>query len=65
MSLDFYASGDNLHTFESLLDFGILCEGECKAIAFWFDLQLDEQLTISSSPYSDSVILFSSGICIF
>eukprot|EP00878_Enallax_costatus_P016702 GHUV01017525.1.p1 GENE.GHUV01017525.1~~GHUV01017525.1.p1 ORF type:complete len:351 (+),score=105.37 GHUV01017525.1:1061-2113(+) len=33
------------------LEFGITHSGVCNAVAFWFDLQLDEVTTLSNSPY--------------
>ena len=29
--------------------------GICNAMAFWFELQLDEEASLSSSPYVDKV----------
>ena len=33
----------------------ITADGMCNAIAFWFDLQLDEHSQMSSSPYKMKV----------
>lgn len=29
--------------------------GICNAIAFWFELHLDDETTLSTSPYTDKV----------
>jgi hypothetical protein len=36
------------------LDFAVDAPGVCNAVAFWFELQLDEQTVLSSSPYSST-----------
>ncbi len=35
--------------------------GICNAIAFWFELDLDEQTQLSTSPYCGKVLLYSIG----
>ncbi len=35
--------------------------GICNAIAFWFELDLDEQTQLSTSPYCEKVLLHSIG----
>ena len=35
--------------------------GICNAIAFWFELDLDEQTQLSTSPYCEKVLLYSIG----
>ena len=35
--------------------------GICNAIAFWFELDLDEQTQLSTSPYCEKVLLQSIG----
>jgi hypothetical protein len=36
------------------LAFAVDAPGVCNAVAFWFELQLDEQTVLSSSPYSST-----------
>jgi hypothetical protein len=36
------------------LAFAVNAAGVCNAVAFWFELQLDEQTWLSSSPYSST-----------
>ena len=37
------------------LELPIDVAGICNAIAFWFELDLDAETTLSTSPYSDKV----------
>lgn len=55
LALDFYSSNDNLQTFACSLSFDVVCGGTCNGMAFWFDLQLDEQTSLSSSPFKKEV----------
>lgn len=41
--------------FEATISFEILSDGECNAVAFWFDLQLDEQSILSGDPKQSTV----------
>lgn len=47
-AIDFYNC--STEHFRTLLDFNICMDGQCNAVAFWFDLQLDEQTVLSSGP---------------
>ena len=37
------------------LDLAVTAGGICNAVAFWFELHLDEETHISTSPYSEKV----------
>ena len=58
MSFDFYMDHTNMQPFETPLDINITRTGNCNAIAFWFELQLDEQTVISSGPNECNVGCF-------
>lgn len=34
----------------------IIQTGKCNAIAFWFELELDEETQLSTSPYCQKVV---------
>ena len=55
MTFDFYMDQRNMQPFETLLEIEVTCTGACNAVAFWFELALDEQTVISSSPDQDNV----------
>mmetsp|Transcript_2735 Transcript_2735/g.6574 ORF Transcript_2735/g.6574 Transcript_2735/m.6574 type:complete len:327 (-) Transcript_2735:94-1074(-) len=50
---DFYESEDNMVPATKHIDLQITCDGAINAFAFWFDLQVDEEETLSTSPYGD------------
>lgn len=43
---------------ETVLEMEMTCTGTCNAVAFWFELQLDEETVISSSPDRGNVQFF-------
>ncbi|KAK9803026.1 hypothetical protein WJX72_005333 [[Myrmecia] bisecta] len=53
MSFDFYESDLNMTPHEVTLALPITADGVANAVAFWFDLQLDEETELSTSPYAD------------
>lgn len=55
MTFDFYMHEANMLPFETVLEIDITRTGKCNAMAFWFELQLDEQTAISSAPEQSKV----------
>ena len=55
MAFDFYMDQRNMQPFETVLETGVIRTGICNAVAFWFELALDEQTYLSSSPNQASV----------
>lgn len=56
MDVDFYQLPPALpedQPRETLLQFPILEDGQMQAVIFWFDLHLDEEITVSSGPTGD------------
>ena len=56
MELDFYDVNDNMQPHSE--QFSVRATDDCmvcNAMAFWFDLHLDEATTLSCSPYADKV----------
>ena len=51
-SFDFYQSEENMVPTSKQFEFEIEEEGVVNAFAFWFDLQLDEENELSTSPFS-------------
>lgn len=52
-TFDFYNAPRYMCPDESLLQFHVSDDGVCNAIAMWFDLHLDEDIMLSTSPYED------------
>ena len=50
---DFYQSEENVMPTQKQVEFQLEEDGIVNAFAFWFDLQLDEENHLSTSPYSD------------
>ena len=50
-SFDFYEHEANMAPAEKRIEFAIKKDGVVSAFAFWFDLQLDEEEWLSTSPY--------------
>ena len=55
LALDFHNSAANMDSFACPLSFQVNKNGICNGMAFWFDLHLDEQVTLTSSPFSKQV----------
>ena len=53
LGLDFYDSAANMQPACSELALPISERGVCNAMAFWFELHLDEQVSLSTGPYAD------------
>jgi len=51
LAIEFYSCDANMQPFDCQLGFDVTTDGSCNGMAFWFDLQLDEQSSISSSPF--------------
>ena len=52
-SFDFYEVERSMQPEEAVLDFKISKDGVVNAVAMWFDLHLDEENTLSTSPYAE------------
>lgn len=52
MAFDFYEAANDLAPAEAALSVVATADGVCNAVAFWFELQLDERATLSTSPYA-------------
>ncbi|QDZ17548.1 S-adenosyl-L-methionine-dependent methyltransferase [Chloropicon primus] len=52
-SFDFYESEKNMMPAFKEIEFELEDDGIINAFAFWFDLQLDEENVLSTSPYGD------------
>ena len=52
-AFDFYEWQQNMQPIERKLDLEITESGVVTAIAFWFELELDEDTLLSTSPYAD------------
>jgi len=48
---DFYQAESNLQPAKATFNVEVTTAGVCNAIAFWFDLHLDENNSLSTSPY--------------
>lgn len=55
MTFDFYEAEAHMQPSEVQLLVPIHTQGVCNAIAFWFELYLDENTSLSTSPYVDKV----------
>ena len=55
MGFDFYEAADNMQGLQTPLALPIQTTGVLNAIAFWFELHLDEETSLSTSPYADKV----------
>lgn len=55
LAFDFYQARDNLQPQETALSLPIHTSGLCNALAFWFELHLDEATSLSTSPYAAKV----------
>lgn len=55
MAFDFYQSNTNMQAAAFPLVFDVINSGSCDGMAFWFDLHLDEQSSLSSSPFGELV----------
>lgn len=56
MGFDFYDWQANMQPAEVALRLHVTQQGVWNAVAFWFDLQLDEENQLSTSPYSDNKV---------
>ena len=52
-AFDFADWRTNMAPAEMLLRLPIDCGGVWNAVAFWFELELDEEISLSTSPYVD------------
>ena len=52
-NFDFYAWEENMRPREVPISFEITEEGTFNAIAFWFDLELDEETTLTTNPFAE------------
>lgn len=52
-NFDFYAWEENMQPKEEPMSFEITEEGTFNAIAFWFDLELDEETTLTTNPFAE------------
>lgn len=52
MAFDFYEAAEDMAPAQAELGATATAAGVCNAVAFWFDLQLDETTTLSTSPYA-------------
>ncbi|KAK9846546.1 hypothetical protein WJX81_006344 [Elliptochloris bilobata] len=52
MAFDFYEAAEDMAPAEVALRASAIAGGICNAVAFWFELQLDEAATLSTSPYA-------------
>lgn len=52
---DFYECDRNMECCELDIVFDIENSGVCNAIVFWFDLYLDEERTLSTSPFKNGI----------
>ena len=52
-SFDFYEWETNMTPAKKLVDFTVDTPGVVNAIAFWFDLHLDDEIKLSTSPYAE------------
>ena len=52
-NFDFYAWEENMRPKEEAMSFEITEEGTFNAIAFWFDLELDEEITLTTNPFAE------------
>lgn len=55
MGFDFYAAEANMAGATAQLNARISQPGVWNAVAFWFELQLDEEIRLDTSPYCDKV----------
>ena len=55
MGFDFYNAEDNLQPTESCFTVKVPEAARCNAMAFWFDLHLDEAVSLSCSPFAEQV----------
>lgn len=62
MAFDFYEAAEDMAPAEVALRVAATAGGVCNAVAFWFELQLDETLRLSTSPYAAKVCLFGMQI---
>ncbi|KAL0046712.1 hypothetical protein WJX82_008116 [Trebouxia sp. C0006] len=53
LAFDFYDAEANMKPSEVCMQLPIQHSGICNAIAFWFELDLDEQTQLSTSPYCE------------
>lgn len=56
MGFDFYDWQANMQPAEVALRLRVTQAGVWNAVAFWFDLQLDEENQLSTSPYSSNKV---------
>ena len=52
-SLDFYDHEENLRAKEERVTFEITESGIFNAVAFWFDLELDDVITLTTKPFAE------------
>ena len=52
-TFDFYEVESFMRPEEMVLDFKITSDGVVNAVAMWFDLHLDEEITLSTCPYAE------------
>lgn len=62
MGFDFYEWQANMQPSEVALRLRVTEPGVWNAVAFWFDLHLDEENQLSTSPYSDHKVRSSFGL---
>ncbi|KAK9863045.1 hypothetical protein WJX84_000363 [Apatococcus fuscideae] len=53
MGFDFYEAQANMEPLQVPMELPVDVAGICNAIAFWFELHLDNETTLTTSPYSD------------
>ncbi|KAK9863942.1 hypothetical protein WJX84_003683 [Apatococcus fuscideae] len=53
MGFDFYEAQANMEPLQVPVELPVDAVGICNAIAFWFELHLDEETNLSTSPYSE------------
>lgn len=56
MAFDFYEAQDNMQKLETHLSLPLHTTGTCNAVAFWFELHLDEERTLCTSPDAVKVL---------
>lgn len=62
MTFDLYEAEAHMQPAEVELCIPVHTQGVCNAIAFWFELFLDENTSLSTSPYAEKVSLPSSVV---
>lgn len=62
MAFDFYEAAEDMAPAEVALRVAATAGGVCNAVAFWFELKLDETSRLSTSPYAAKACLFGMQI---